>query len=112
MDCQLVNKKYRVCKQRDPTTSLHKQTNKQTNIELYTQADRSYTYNSMENSQINGFTQPLNWKAWGKNPILWGHVGVNGSVYLPSIHKVVCLYNKSNVLMSELQQTNRGTEWG
>lgn len=50
--------------------------------------------------------------AWGKNPILWGHVGVNGSVYLPSIHKVVCLYNKSNVLMSELQQTNRGTEWG
>lgn len=66
----------------------------------------------MENSQINGFTQPLNWKACEKNPILWGHVGVNGSVYLPSIHKVVCLYNKSNVLMSELQQTNQGKEWG
>lgn len=68
MDCQLVNKKYRVCKQRDPTTSLHKQTNKQTNIELYTQADRSYTYNSMENSQINGFTQP----AWGKKSNIMG----------------------------------------
>lgn len=103
MDCQLVNKKYRVCQRREPATSLHKQTNKQTNVELYTQADRWYTYNSMENSQ-KGICE--------KNPILWGHVGVNGSVYLLSIHKVVCLYNKSNVLMSELQQTNQGKEWG
>lgn len=37
-----------------------------------------------------------------KNLILWGYVGVNGLVYLLSIYKVVCLYNKSNVLMFEL----------